>query len=170
MKDFSRNRSVPIFFPLGLSYICNFTGRGILGRGLKMSIDERQVHQEQSSPKRPVLQPSPGDKGRSEQFAQHMATAGRGIGRGAQQAKAHSSASETEVEGSAPSGSQQGAAPFGRGSARRAQVEYAQSPSEMEASAASSETGRRPTSLEERFRRMDLSDELVEERGSSGNK
>ena len=179
-----------------------FTGRGALGRGLQTLDDERQVRQEQSSPKRPVAvaQPSPGDEVNTRRQEATSAPFGRGIARRPQQVAQSSERSDT-VTTTSETGSQVSSASFGRGIARRPQ-QVAQSSersdtvtttletgsqqvpsasfgrgmrrtmstseSEMEVSVASSQSGRRATTLEDRLRRMDMSDQLVEEKGTYG--
>ena len=178
-----------------------FTGRGTLGRGLQMLADERQVRQEQSSPKRPVavVQPPPGDEVGIRRQEPTSAPFGRGITRRSQQVAQSSERSDT-VTTTSETGSQVSSASFGRGIARRPQ-QVAQSSersdtvtttletgsqlpsasfgrgmrrtvstseSEMEVSAASSQSGRRATTLEDKLRRIDMSDQLVEEKGTYG--
>ena len=145
-----------------------FTGRGTLGRGLQMPADERQVRQEQSSPKRPVaaVQPSPGNEvvysRRQEPTSSPL---GRGITRRQVAQVAQTSERSDFARTTSETGSQQmPSAPFGRGFARTAST----SESEIEVSASSSQRQRRATTLEDRLRRMDISDQLVEERGTYG--
>ena len=179
-----------------------FTGRRTLGRGLQVLADERQVRQEQSSPKRPVpvVQPSPGDEVGIRRQEPTFAPFGRGITRRSQKVAQSRERSDT-VATTLETGSQVSSASFGRGIASRPQ-QVAQSSersdtvtttletgsqqvpsasfgrgmrrtvsiseSEMEVSAASSQSGRRATTLKDRLRRMDMSDQLVEEKGTYG--
>ena len=155
-----------------------------------MSIEEPQTRQEQASQQQP--KPTPFGRGiarRAQQVESDTESAassqtesqarpasspfGRGIARRAQQTESPSSVSTVERERTGGRQQVQTSAPFGRGIARRAQESQASamrtpSETEMEGSAASSQTGRRVTTLEERFSRMDVSDELVEERGTYG--
>ena len=142
-----------------------FTGRGTLGRGLQMLADERQVRQEQSSPKRPVavVQPASGDEVGIRRQEPTSAPFGRGITRRSQQVAQSSERSDT-VTTTLETGSQLPSASFGRGIRRTVST----SESEMEVSAASSQSGRRATTLEDKLRRMDMSDQLVEEKGTYG--